>query len=64
MIVWVNEVLATYIVMAPDHVVPVLILEPMPHDGIGSVYDPGARRGGKAYPRRMHVSQPACGCRL
>jgi hypothetical protein len=62
MIAWVNEVLAPYVAMALDDVVPPPHCPQqllMPLDGIGSRDDPGAWGGGEAHPRRIHSPLPA-----
>ncbi len=60
-IAWVKDVLAPYVATAPDHVVPILILDMYRCHMMSSVVPmyAGAWCGGAAHPRRMHsLCQP------
>ena len=65
-IVWVNDVLKPYIVTAPDHVVPILILDMYQCHMMASVVQMIQELGVevKHIPLRMHFPLPARQCRL
>ncbi len=57
MLAWVEEVLALYVAMAPEDIIPLLILDsylPMPYDGISCHQNSGVGCRGEAHFWRMH----------
>jgi hypothetical protein len=64
MIAWVDNVLKVYVANAPDHFVPLLILDSYRCHMMASVVMRIQELGGEAHPRRMHFPLPAGRCWL